>query len=904
VPISLLSTKLHIPPAHSGLVSRTRLLDRMNEGVKGKLILLSAPAGFGKTTLLGEWIGCLKKPVAWLSLEKEDNDPGRFWTYILAALRTVQPDLGKNTFELQFTSPQSEIDAILTPLINEIAVLPDRLLLILDDYHMIDSSSIQEGMIFLLEHMPAQLHLMVASRADPAWPLAHWRARSQLVEIRSSDLRFTPEEAGDFLKRMMKLDLSTQDINALEKRTEGWIAGLQMAALSLRGREDVQEFIKAFTGSNRYVFDYLVEEVLGRQPAEVQEFLLRTSILARLSAPLCDAVLGRTDSQDILDRLEKANLFLMPLDDVRQWYRYHHLFADLLLMQLEQTQPEQVIGLHRRAAEWCESSGLMAEAVNHTLAGKDYDRLIRLVEANAYAVAPSDLANIAAQLHTLPEESPHSRPWALIAQAWAWVQSGHLNDVVPCLQKVEEMMGEVSPYTETELKRKRGHIAAIHGYRLAQQHELPQAIKSLRESLEILPVADTATRSMVANVLGAAYRWIGCLTDGLKYGEEAVAMGRLSGNMNALVDVLGDLATHQFMQGKLKQAARTCLEAIQIAETASERLGQKAPVIGSVYIEYSLVLREWNEVKAAWEYAQEGLQLCKRWGHIPYIFQAYLELAKALQVAGESDDALCAIEEAERVASSLSPWYVERAAVFRPWQQLLTGNVSAAAHWVQTSGLNYNDRFKFEYYEQYCLLAKILLATGKLKETLALLDKLLEMANSAGAMGYAVEVLALQALALSGISDHGSIQGNMDSALPCLEQALALAKPEGFVRTFVEKGAPMATLLRHALSRHIAPAYVNKLLNAFDAETRPETVPPSGSPARPGLLPVSLIEPLSEREMEILHLLVSNLSTPEIARELYISVGTVRTHIKNIYRKLDVNRRMEAVQRARELGLI
>jgi LuxR family maltose regulon positive regulatory protein len=309
-------------------------------------------------------------------------------------------------------------------------------------------------------------------------------------------------------------------------------------------------------------------------------------------------------------------------------------------------------------------------------------------------------------------------------------------------------------------------------------------------------------------------------------------------------------------------------------------------------------------VKAAREYAQEGLQLCKRWGHIPYIFQAYLELAKALQVAGESDDALCAIEEAERVASSLSPWYVERAAVFRPWQQLLTGNVSAAAHWVQTSGLNYNDRFKFEYYEQYCLLAKILLATGKLKETLALLDKLLEMANSAGAMGYAVEVLALQALALSGISDHGSIQGNMDSALPCLEQALALAKPEGFVRTFVEKGAPMATLLRHALSRHIAPAYVNKLLNAFDAETRPETVPPSGSPARPGLLPVSLIEPLSEREMEILHLLVSNLSTPEIARELYISVGTVRTHIKNIYRKLDVNRRMEAVQRARELGLI
>ena len=380
-------------------------------------------------------------------------------------------------------------------------------------------------------------------------------------------------------------------------------------------------------------------------------------------------------------------------------------------------------------------------------------------------------------------------------------------------------------------------------------------------------------------------------------------MGRLSGDMNALVDALADLAALQFTQGKLNQAARTCREAMQIAETASERLGLKAPVIGSVYIRFSLILREWNEVSAAREYTKEGLLLCKHWGHMPYIFQAYFELAKTLQVAGESDDALYAIQEAERVASNLSPWYIERAAVFRPWQQLLTGNVSAAAHWAQASGLNSNDRFKFEYIEQYCLLAKVLLATGKLKQALELVDKLLEMANSADALRYVVEVLALKALVLSGISDHGSVQEKMDSALPCLEQALNLAESEGFVRTFVEKGAPMATLLQHALSRHIAPAYVKKLLNAIEAETQAGTAHPFGSQARPGLPHISLLEPLSEREMEILHLLESSLSTPEIAMELYISTSTVRTHIKNIYRKLDVNRRMEAIQRAKELGL-
>jgi LuxR family maltose regulon positive regulatory protein len=377
-------------------------------------------------------------------------------------------------------------------------------------------------------------------------------------------------------------------------------------------------------------------------------------------------------------------------------------------------------------------------------------------------------------------------------------------------------------------------------------------------------------------------------------------MGRLSGNMNALVDALGDLATIQFVQGKLKQAARTCREAMQIAETASESLGQKAPVIGSVYISYSFILREWNEVEAAREYAQESLQLCKRWGHMPYIFSAYLELAKILQVAGESDDALYAIQEAERVASNLSPWYIERASVFWPWQQLLTGNVSAAVQWAQASGLTIDDRFKFEYFEQYYLLAKVHFAAGKLEESLTLVDRLLEMANSADAMRYVVEVLALKALVLSSISDHGSIQGKTDPALACLEQALALAEPEGFVRTFVENGTPMAVLLRHALSRHIMPAYVNKLLNAFEAEIRPKMFPH----AIPDLPPVPLLEPLSEREMEILHLLESSLNTPEIAAQFYISVGTVRTHIKNIYRKLDVNRRLDAVQRAKELGLI
>jgi len=507
VPVSLLSTKLHIPPARSGSVCRTRLIERMNEGVKVRLTLVSAPAGFGKTTLLSDWIASGGIDVAWLSLEKEDNDPGRFWTYVLAALRTIRPDLGKDAYELGFTSSQSQIDAILTPLINEIAGFPGPLLLILDDYHVIDSASIQEGMIFLVEHMPASLHLVVAGRADPAWPLAHWRSRGQLVEIRSADLRFSSQEAADFLNHTMKLDLSARDITALEERTEGWIAGLQMAALSLQGWEDVQEFIAAFTGSNRYIFDYLMEEVLARQPVDVQEFLLNTSILDYLSAQLCDVVLDRTDSQDMLDKLEKANLFLIPLDDVRRWYRYHHLFADLLLRRLELTEPDHPAELHQRASQWYGANNLLADAIHHALEAGDFLLVNELVSGNALAIVENtELLDVLRYFEGIPNQQFSSKPWLCMAYAWVKAYADPTAGLDYVLQQAASYLAGME--NASERQHLSSHLGAIRCYMAWMKGDADQALELTQKMLEGLPENDRTLRPYLMGIEGLAWQYL------------------------------------------------------------------------------------------------------------------------------------------------------------------------------------------------------------------------------------------------------------------------------------------------------------------------------------------------------------------------------------------------------------
>lgn len=917
----LLATKIRVPPLQSTLVSRPHLIQRLNDGIAQNrhLTLVSAPAGYGKSTLLSAWVSQAGVPVAWLSLEKAENTPARFWRYLLSALDTLphlrQAGIGKSLLRSLQSPKPPPMDVLLANLVNDFAKLEGRAVLILDDLHAISSGQIHEDLVFLIEHLPRSasgLHLVVASRMDPPWPLARWRVRDELNELRLADLRFSQDEIVQFLNQVLHLSLSTNDIATLRERTEGWIASLQMAAVSMQGRlktqgpEGVSRFIDTFAGSNRFILDYLIEEVISQQPAEISEFLHQTSILERFTASLCDAFLDRHDSQTVLRRIEQANLFLIPLDDERRWYRYHNLFADLLLNRLEQTQagPDQVSLLHRRAAECYENEGLMTEAVKHALAGKDNDRLMRLVEANVYSLNPSDLSQVAEQLSALPDEITRAQPWILIARARALVESGHLIDVEPCLQKAEAALEGFSPRSDTELKRMKGYMTVIRGYCLAEQGALSQSIELLQDALEVLPKEDAATRSLAATVLSTSLRWTGHLAEGSRYGEEAVAMARLSGSINALVDVLGDLVILQILQGKLKRASETCRQAIQIVDASGRRYGQKMPVIGPVYTALSVILREWNDLKASLEYAQEGLRLCQHWGQVPNIFRAYYDLAITFQVSGDSDNAGVAIREAERVASGFSPWFISRAAILRPWQQLKNGDVPAATQWAQTCGLNYDDQFDFKYHEHYCLLAKVLLSAGKRKEALVLVDTLLKMADSAGALGLTVEALAIQALALSRASDHGPVQGEMESAIPCLKRALALAEPEGYVRTFADMGAPMAALLRLVRSHTTEPAYADKLLSAIEADLPTENVSTSGLPAGQMMQSTSLVEPLSARETQVLRLLASSLDTSEIAAELYISVSTVRSHIKSIYSKLNVSRRIQAVDRAHDLKLI
>lgn len=931
----LLTTKLYIPPVRSELVPRPRLIERLNAGLHRKLTLISAPAGFGKTTLLSEWIAGCGRPVAWVSLDESDNDPARFLAYFVAALQTLAlsadgtsviegiearqetvANIGEAALAMLQSPQPPPIESILTTLINEIAIITNEFVLVLDDYHLIDAYPIHDALTFLLGHLPPQMHLSIAGRADPPLPLARLRGRGQLTELRAADLRFTPDEAAAFLNDVMGLGLSTEDIATLDARTEGWIAGLQMAALSMQARKDVSGFIKAFSGSHRFVLDYLVEEVLDRQSSDVQEFLLKTSILERMTAPLCDAVTGRAGSQIILTRLEQANLFLIPLDDERRWYRYHHLFADLLRSRLEQPLPSVspasgedegggVPALHRRASEWYEKKGLISEAVGYALAANDIERVVRLVAGNALAmIYHSELRTLVRWLDALPDEAVRSQPWLCVAHAWTLAQAGKFDAVEPLLQEVEKalvgpdehiegpVLSDASLWTglkavtqsEAEGQRIVGHIAAIRAYAAALRGEISRAVELAREALEHLPAGDLMVRGYTTTLLSAVLRLSGDLVAAAEASAEALVIGQAAGDSHLVADVLCDLAALHFLQGQLHKAVTTCRDAQQIADKYVRQGGRPLPVMGYAYIRLSVVLREWNDLETATRCAREGLELCRQWGQADVLVYGYSEVAKVSQAIGDADDALDAIQNGERIAISVSPWLGIHVAAQQARLWLVQGNLEAASRWVQESGLSIDDRFGFQHLFRYIILARVLIAQGAFDKAVGLLARLLEVTEAAGAIGYVIEILVLQTLALQAL-------GKVDQALTALERALSLAEPEGYVRTFIDEGALIGELLRQAAVRGIAPDYVSKLLSALGA-----TPPRSHTP--------TLIEPLSERELEVLRLLTTHLPHAEIAEKLFISINTVRSHVKNIFSKLNVHNRIEAVQRAEELGLI
>jgi LuxR family maltose regulon positive regulatory protein len=892
----LLTTKLYIPAVRPELVSRPRLIERLNERLYRKLTLVSAPAGFGKTTLLSEWVRNCGCPVAWVSLDERDNDLTRYMTYFMAALQTIEVDMGQGVLSAFQAPKPPPIESVLTGLLNEIAAVQEPFALVLDDYHVIKAQPIHDALTFLLDHLPPQMHLVIATRVDPPLPIARLRGRGQLTELRATDLRFTLDEVAEFLNQVMGLELSAEDVAALVSRTEGWIAGLQMAAVSMQGREDIASFIRAFTGSSRYILDYLVEEVLQRQTDSVQTFLLQTAILDRLTGPLCDALTGQDDGQVTLDSMERSNLFIVPLGEERRWYRYHHLFAELLRQRLHEAYPNQVPILHRRASKWYEQNGLAAAAIDHALSAGDLERAAHLIEQAAEpTLMRSEFATFLSWVEALSDDVIRARPLLCIYHAWALVLSGHPLDAAE-----SRLQDAIEADTENSVA---GEVAAFRAWTAALRGDTRHSTELSQRALELLPAESLFLRSIVAGRLGLVYMWSGDIVAAFQAFEEAARIGQKAGNLMVAAIALRRLAQLRVMQGRLSEAKAFCEQALEL--TVDGR-GRRLPIAGLVLIVLGELLREWNDLEAAARHLIEGIELIKQWGEIG-AFDGYVALARVKQAQGDVDGAHEEIQKAQQLAIQFDASEVDDVFVAlhqaRLW--VAQGNLKAAIRWTEERGLILNRVGEVEGLDrdveseegsrysplvhtlEYITLARLCIARDRPGEALEVLASLLQAAETAGWMGYVIEILALQALALQG-------QGDILPAVTALERALSLAEPEGYVRIFVDEGEPMAELLRHAASRGIAPIYVAKLLAAFEVEGL--AVSPSN------LQP--LIEPLSERELEVLQFLTTHLSSTEIADELVISVHTVRSHIKSIYSKLNVHSRMDAVQRAKELELL
>ena len=893
----LLQTKLYIPTTRSdpatglkpSLVNRPRLVEQLNEGLPGKLTLISAPPGFGKTTLVSYWLEQVNLPAAWLSLDEDDNDLARFLTYLIAALQTIWPEVGTDSLALLHSSPVPRSHMLLSRLLNDLTAVSEKFILVLDDYHTIETESIDEALTFFIEHMPVGMHLVITSRVDPNLSLSRLRARGQFNELRGADLRFTLTETAQFLQQMTNLNFTADEMAALDSRIEGWIAGLQMAALSLQRREvDAIQFIEEFTGSHRYIMDYLVDEVLQQQPAEVQTFLLYTSILDLLCGPLCEAVLQRDESsrtaQEMLAYLEHANLFIYPLDDQRNWYRYHHLFADLLHHRLIQMYPNRVATLHLRASRWYEQAGLTGQAVQHAVAAQAFDRAATLVEQVAPAlIQRGELARLLNWIDSLPNDELRTRPRLSLYFGWGLFLSGQIKQATANLEAVETILATDKTQRTPEVQ---GHIAAMRARLLREIGELDSTIVLSRQGLAHLPEQDTLLRARITLDLAIAYYLKGEFEPACQLLTETIAAGQTAEHLLSTLSAIY-LNTQIFRaQGRLQQALQLCQAGLELVE----RHGwQNFPALGFVYVAFGDLLREQNELSQAKEYLERGIRLSQEGGTPHILIAGHVWLAWLRQTEGDVPSSQESIQAAFQIVQQhqVSRFYpIPPAACYQARLWIVQGNLAAANRWAQESGLNPANPPVAYLYEVDCLtLVRLMIAQGNLAVAETLLIKLRGAATTTGRNGSLIEILILQAITFAA-------QKRNEEALSTLVQALDLAEGEGFVRIFLDEGAPMTELLRRAVAQGLHAPYALHLLNALG-----ERVSAIASPQ-------PLIEPLSERELEILRRVAAGYSNQEIAQELVIAGSTVKKHIHNIYAKLAVKSRTQAVARSRELGLL
>jgi len=965
LPLPILQTKLYAPrrPRQAKVVHRPRLTEKLAAGLVGKVTLIAAPAGFGKSTLLREWMAVFVPQVqeqqggvnagthvAWLTLDPDDNDPVRFLTYLIASLQKFAPTVGETATALLPTpgglAAAPAPKTILTLLVNDLSLLASEdspsshpYVLVLEDYHVITAQPIHEALTFLLDHLPAHVHVIITTRADPPLPFARWRARDQLSEIRADDLRFTPDEAAAFLNDQMGLHLSVQEVTTLEGRTEGWIAGLQLVALSLQGRDDKASFLQTFSGGHRYILNYLIEEVLNQQSKAVQEFLLYTAILERLYGPLCDAVMGwgvgenspispysptpllptSFNSQAILEQLYHANLFLVPLDDEGQWYRYHQLFAEVLQHRLRQSQPDLWSTLHRRASMWYAENNLFSDAIRHALLANDFARTAELIEQiwpttwNQGAV--TTLLN---WVQALPQATLMAHPALWVSYAWALAFTGQIEAAEACLRQVEAMLQGVASTAGALLTAHNtllGRAAALRAMLAARRGEPLPAIDLAQYSLTLIPADALLLRGDAYFALGLAYQQRGALPEALQAYQNAVELGIAADDIFLTVAARYHAARTYMAQSYLRMAAASYQQVLALATQYSRRL----PVVGLAYVGYAEILYQWNDLAGAAQQVEIGLALSPP-SDLTYIdgpLHRFSILARIRQAMGDREGTLAALQLAKDTARQTGiALDGQRAAALEALMHLRLGQPELANGWAQVYAHSLTEEERFTYLREFetLVFVRVLLAQDRADEVLAILAQWLPIAEAAQRLGSMLEMVMLQALAFAQ-------QGQEYAATRRLTRALA--EPEGYIRLFVDEGEPMRLLLLQTLASDdfrallIPPqavdgrltTYVDKIVAAFPDQRAPSFAVEGGDAYKPEIgtptsKPQNLVEPLSQRELEVLRLIAAGLSNATIANQLVVSVGTVKTHLKHIYGKLAVQSRTQAVAQARTLGLL
>lgn len=884
----LLTTKFHIPPQRVDLVARPQLTARLNAITNGKLALVTAPAGFGKTTLVVDWITNqlpvrYQERVSWLALDSNDNTPRQFWAYMIAAIQRMNPSLGRTLQpSLHANTTLPPIETLLTALINEIILDGQPLLLGIDDYHEITHPEIHRGTAFLIENLPPNLQLIILSREDLPFPVSRYRVNSKLIEVRAADLRFTQNESAVFFNDLLSMSLTPEDIQALNTRTEGWVAGLQLAALSLQSTTDKSSFIQAFKGSHRFLTDYLVDEVLSRQTTATQEFLWRTSILERFCAEVCNELTETANSQKMLRQLEQANLFIIPLDDERRWFRYHHLFTEFLRLRLQEHEAKQIAELYQRAIQWFRQAGLPREALQYAIKAQDYAQAVELLDVLAPEILEHDnhmlLIQWAAQI---PENIASQQPLLCAYLGWAYLLSGQLKDAQRWLDRAETNITRSDSMEERII---RGYVFAHRAYIVFMQGVYTTTLDYARQALSMLPLENKAIRARTFTTLGNALNYAGQLNEAKKAFQEAIQIAREIDSLPLALFSYCSLGEVFRDEGRLSEAERTYQQVLLFAEELTGQ--QEIPLTGFAIFELGVIARERNDFDTAKKLLEKGVKLCREWQQGEALAIGLMELAETNRLQGAFAECETALNDVRQVAADISPWAANLVESFAARLALSRGETAQAARWARQAGLDEQAcELGYERFPECLPLVRLHIASGHPRKAITLSECLITRDRTLGRMGRVLDLMTLQAAAFIEL-------GKTDQAAQVLEEAIQIAEPEYIVRPFLDEGARLLPCLRE-----LPPTtFRNELLTILGSRL-PSSLSSEGKHT-------ALIEPLNEREITILRLMAAGRSNSEIGDELYLSVNTIRWYASQIYAKLGVKNRSAAADQARKLGIL